>query len=245
MTRLFVDDAQLKINNIIVLKNGQHNKVKNVLRLKKDHNLVLFNNSHKEFVGTIVQCLSHETHVLIIDEVSKEKKKKISISIAMALTKGKKIEWVFQKCTELDVCEFYPLISKRSLIKDVSEHKVERWRRILEEASSQCGRVLVPHLHEPSSFEEYLRFSSSLQGNKIILVEPSHTQENSSHFSKGDFHLLIGPEGGFAQEELILAQEAGFLPLTLGGLTLRAETTPIVITAILQNHFGNLTIGSV
>src|SRR3989344_54985 len=103
MTRLFIDDPQLKINNIIVLKNEKHNKIKNVLRLKKDHNLILFNDSHKEFIGKIVQCSSRETHILIIEEISKNTEKKINISIAGALTKGKKIEWVFQKGTELNV----------------------------------------------------------------------------------------------------------------------------------------------
>ncbi len=243
MNRLFIEDSKINLNLVVVIKGDKHNKIKNVLRLKEESPIILFNNTGYEFFGKIVHIEKNETHVLIVDKREVKQTGDIEIILACCLTKGKKFEFVLEKTTELGISGIIPIISERTIVRDVSSHKFSRWQRILEEASRQCGRTQVAHFNEPLSFSDFLLKSRDMNFSKIILVEPGHeVLKNAKELSGSTFLILIGPEGGFSENEVKQAVKEGFSPLTLGKLTLRAETAPLVITTLLQYKFGHLSL---
>ena len=240
MNRLFIEDETLNVNRIIVIKGDKHLKIKNVLRLREESPIILFNNTEYEFFGKIARIEKTETHVLIVDKRAASKTSDIEILLACALTKGKKFEFVLEKTTELGVTGIIPIISERTIVRDMSSHRLNRWQRILEESSRQCGRTKVVRLEEPLKLDQFFLKSREMSGSKLILVEPRAESQgqkpgtDSQGESSSHYLVLIGPEGGFSENEVQLALKEGFSPLTLGKLTLRADTSPLVIMALLQ-----------
>lgn len=241
MIRFFVGEKNLKENTTITLSKEKHKKIKNVLRLKIGSIISLFNNSAFEYEGKILNIDKNETQILISKKRPVDKTSSLSITVAQALTKGKKFEWVLQKATELGVSSMIPLLTERSIIPKVSQNKKSRWMKIVQESSQQCGRSEVPELKNEMSLVQFFK-QLPADITKIILVEPAHGSFAGRGMTedKGkEFVILSGPEGGFTPLELNQAQENGFIPLTLGHLTLRSETAPLVLISILQHRYGD------
>src|SRR3989338_9792517 len=143
MNRLFIEDETLNVNRIIVIKGDKHLKIKNVLRLREESPIILFNNTEYEFFGKIARIEKTETHVLIVDKRAASKTSDIEILLACALTKGKKFEFVLEKTTELGVTGIIPIISERTIVRDMSSHRLTRWQRLLADSSRPCGKPPV------------------------------------------------------------------------------------------------------
>lgn len=251
MNRLFIEDTTMSVNHTVVIKGDKHQKIKNVLRLKEGSSLILFNDTGCEFFGKIARVDKNETHVLIVDKREASRASNLEIILACCLTKGKKFEFVLEKTTELGVTGIIPIISERTIVRDMSHNKFERWQRILEESSRQCGRTKIVSLDEPLSLAQFFLKSREMNFSKLMFVEPGHntsllrgTAEAILSPHVAGFLVLIGPEGGFSETEVRMAVKEGFSPLTLGKLTWRADTAPLVITTLLQYRFGNLLLTS-
>ncbi|MBF0378526.1 MAG: 16S rRNA (uracil(1498)-N(3))-methyltransferase [Desulfamplus sp.] len=126
-------------------------------------------------------------------------------------------------------------------IKDV---RVERWERIARESIKQCGRSLIPIIHKPVSYDEMLNKTNSY-GEKIIFWENATIpidviRERQERVEKNRIIVMIGPEGGFSEQEVDIAKEHGFEAFSLGTRILRAETASIVASTLIQNIFGDL-----
>lgn len=152
------------------------------------------------------------------------------------------MELVLQKGTELGVCAFTPVLTGRSIPggEGSEGNRMKRWRRVLDEAARQCRRAYLPRLDAPLSLADAL--TGSQEELRLLLWEkgalplaealPAHRPINAA--------VLIGPEGGFSDEEAALAMKAGFLPVGLGPRILRTETAGLALAAILQFHYGDL-----
>ena len=158
------------------------------------------------------------------------------IVLGQALIKGDKMDWVIQKATELGVAAIVPIHSTHSVIKpnpERLEHQRSRWERIARDAAQQSERWTIPTIADPVDLAEICRQYASAP-LKSILVErssgPSLATVPLPLDSQHPIVLLVGPEGGWAPDEQRLAQEQGFLPLTLGPRILRAETAAIAAT---------------
>ena len=171
----------------------------------------------------------------------------------VALTQREKFEWILQKCTELGVTSFLPVITSRCLVhtQDETGRKTERWRTILREASEQCERSRIPELLPVQSLEKALSQATSRNNETparaFILSE--HEQQQSLRTALNqiekqgvnkNIQLLIGPEGGFTRSELIMAVNAGFLPVSLGPRILRMETAAVAASALVLYELGGL-----
>ena len=239
MTRFFISDANLKVDQFFILKGKSHRKLSKVLRLGLGSDIFLFNNTGFEFVAKIVEIQNQSTKLFIIKKIKIEKRDNSHISIALGIMKGKRFEWSLQKLTEMGVNTIIPLFSERCIYPSISKSKCERWQKIIEEASRQCGRVNLPKLEIPTKFENVIE-SSSKDYLKLIL-DPSSAHSLNKILSSSKLNqslILIGPEGGWTQKEMQTAQNKGFEAITLGPSILRSETAPLVITVLLQNHFG-------
>jgi 16S rRNA (uracil1498-N3)-methyltransferase len=168
-----------------------------------------------------------------------------SVVLCQALLKGEKMEWVIQKATELGVDRIVPLVTRHSIVRPQPsrmEHQRSRWQRIALEAAQQSERWTVPAVDEPVDCTEVSAVSAS--GMKLALVERSaKTSLAAVPLPAEADHtvvLLIGPEGGWDEEEVSSIAAQGYNTLTLGSRILRAETAAIAALSILQSRLGNL-----
>ena len=169
-----------------------------------------------------------------------------SLVLAQSLLKGEKMDWVIQKATELGVDRITPILARQSIVRPRTErieHQRVRWQRIALEAAQQSERWSVPAIDEPATVSQMLSCSQTA-ASKLLLVERAQGSPLRSLSLPDGNHdtvtILIGPEGGWAQEELRAATDHGFVTVTLGPRILRAETAAIAAVSVLQSRFGEL-----
>ena len=167
----------------------------------------------------------------------------LDITLAQAIIKGKRMDLVVQKATELGVMEVMPVISERSVVRPTESGdaaNLRRWKAIAEEASQQSRRWNIPALHPPVPLLAYLDSAQSFD-LAIILWEREGKNTMKDILKKGGRRvcLLVGPEGGFTEIEVKRAREKGFNPVTMGDGTLRSETAAIAAISIMQYELGD------
>jgi len=228
----------------ITLSPEETRHLRDVLRLREGEKVIVFDGVGREFLGQIETIGKKETSVQIIEEVTPlAPESALELILAVALLKGEKFELVIQKAVELGVTKFVPIVTKRCEIKlKDADKKLERWRKIVLEASKQCGRAKLMTVENPIDFELLMKVSVSkaLDDENFVLFSEKSGQSFSSLKSSRKLTAVIGSEGGWEASEIETAKQNNFQIITLGGRILRAETAAIAIPALLQNHFGDL-----
>jgi 16S rRNA (uracil1498-N3)-methyltransferase len=153
-----------------------------------------------------------------------------------ALLKSQKMDLVLQKCTELGVNEFWPIVTERSEVRWT--RKLPHWRAVVREATRQCRRAVVPEVREPVSLEEALR-EAPQEAIKLLFSEDA-SPGGLPEGTPSEVYILVGPEGGFAPDEQRLAKQYGFVSLRMGPRVLRAETASVVASALVQFVYGDM-----
>lgn len=237
MRRFYAPPEQVQQTRVfLTIDETRH--LRDVLRLREGENIQVFNGHGKEFLCSIEEIGKQKTTLKIIKEIlPSAPESNLELSLAVALLKGEKFDLVIQKAVELGIMEIIPIITKRTDVKlKDADKKIERWRKIILEASKQCGRAKLMKIDKVVDFADFIQ---SDRNQKILFSE-----RNGTNFAeiKGDENIIaiIGSEGGWEESEIEFAKENGVKIITLGGRILRAETAAIVIPALLQNHFGDL-----
>jgi len=165
----------------------------------------------------------------------------VPINLLLAVFKFDRMEWAIEKCTELNVSSIIPVIARRTEkhLALAAEKRVERWRRIAREASEQSRRIEAPKIGDPIKLAEALNQAAEL---RVVLAETEReagfTDILSETASGGSLALAIGPEGGWAGDELEAFHKAGWISASLGTTILRAETAAIAALAIARAELG-------
>lgn len=213
--------------------------MRDVLRLRSGDNVLVFDGSGHEFscriedIGKKAASISVEMEVFPLSPESP-----LRLTLAAALLKGDKFDLVVQKAVELGVSCLVPLKTDRCEARFVDAPKrLERWRRIVLEAAKQSGRATLMEMSDPAEFTDLISRSSA---ESTVLFSERNGDRMSGIRSSAGMTAVVGPEGGWDDEELDAAAAAGVRIITLGGRILRAETAAIAITAILQNRFGDM-----
>jgi len=220
--------------------------LRDVLRLKSGDEVYVFDGSGREVRGLVQSITRDSTEVSVGDEVEPARPESpLNLTLAVALLKGEKFDLVVQKMTELGVVRVIPVINARADVKirsDVdAERKLIRWRRITLEASKQCGRARLMDIEDPTAFDDFvgrptgdeLRLMFSERAG-TSLAAAGETNQKSDRVT-----ALVGSEGGWTNEEIDQARDAGWKIVTLGGRILRAETAAIAVSALLQHRLGD------
>ncbi len=171
-----------------------------------------------------------------------------NLSLYISSTQRTKFEWILQKGTEVGVSTFIPVITSRSLVRDTSEvlNKTARWKSILREAAEQCGRGHIPVLQPVMNYSEALTDSRKKNSLCLIPWEKERSGDLKDILSHLDHNkptstaILIGPEGGFSDEEAGQAIAEGWIPISLGVRILRMETAALVMAALVLYELGDL-----
>ena len=216
-----------------------------VLRLRPGDSVILFDGEGREFPAMISRLSPREVSFqFTIDPNPPAVESPLRIILGLGLLKANRLDWVFQKTTELGVAEVIPFYSTRvipHLKEEKAEERKSRWEKIAAEAAKQCGRCRIPQIHSPISFPELLCRDVG-RAMKILVWEgeKKRTLRKDQRNPEGSVFALVGPEGGFDAEEVAKAQAAGFLPIGLGPRILRADTAAIAIVTLLQYLWGDL-----
>jgi 16S rRNA (uracil1498-N3)-methyltransferase len=221
-----------------------------VLRLQPGDEVYVFDGAGKEFRCAVREFVRDGAVLDVLEEVEPVRPESpLDLTLALALLKGEKFDLVVQKACELGASRIVPVATTRADVRirtgDDVKRKVMRWRRIADEAAKQCGRARLMEIEEPVEFKALIDRAVPDGELRLMLAERNGTSlaevTHSSQSGSPKVFALIGPEGGWTDEEMELARAGGWQIVTLGGRTLRAETAAIAIVALLQHGFGDLT----
>jgi 16S rRNA (uracil1498-N3)-methyltransferase len=180
----------------------------------------------------------------------------LAITLVQCVPRGDRMDFIVQKATELGVARIVPVLSQRSVVRldaGQAESKAIHWRAVAVSACEQCGRNRLPAIETAQPLLNYLGQSAPLAGPRLVF-EPessalgSHAMMESSgaaaRIAAANVEIAIGPEGGFAPDELEAFRVAGFSRVGLGPRTLRTETAAIAAVVWLQARFGDMRANS-
>lgn len=243
MHRFFIA-ANAVSGGSVTFEPEQAHQLLKVLRLRKGDLVGAFDGSGWEYDVRLTQLSPQSAQGLIQSKRLSATEPQAKITLYQSVLKGSRFEYALQKATEVGVAAIVPVISKRCVIGQVDELKSnrnQRWERILQEAAEQSGRAKVPPIAEPMLFNHVCE---RLRGVAVLAFEGeparsirSWLRDTPRPFSAS---LFIGPEGGFAEDEVALAQSRGAIVVSLGPRILRAETAgPVALTTMLY-EWGEL-----
>jgi len=236
--RLHVPPAQLARGNPVALTASQARHVETVLRLRPGAAIEVFDGEGRRFEATL-----EPSGLRIGAELSHVASSSVDVWLAQAIVKGDKLDLVVQKATELGASRILLLETSRSVVKLDDRRagsRLERLRRVAEEAARQCGRSDVPPIDGPLALDE---LTAKLEADRPgLLLAPEESELRLSQAARGASRLclVVGPEGGLAPEERDRAAAAGMIPVSLGPLVLRTETAGLAALTVVRHLAGDL-----
>ena len=247
MRRFFIPPEQL-LGPDTYLQGDEARHLLQVLRMKVGDQVMLFDNSNQEYQGRIRSISGGKVHFEILGRQTVIRESPIQIILALPLIRPQPFEWILQKGTELGVVTFRPFYSahsRRNFEKAEMESRMKRWQKIIVEAAKQCERNVLPRLYPAVSFTDIL--DQEQEALRIIPYEEEFSRTlkdlERQPSSLNSVLALIGPEGGFHQDEVQEAQEKGFVPISLGPRTLRSETAALALICLFQFIWGDMGKG--
>ena len=240
MQHFFADRSWVQ-GDKIRLEGSDVNHMKNVLRMKEGEEVQVSDGTGNAYLCQIEGYEGNQAVLKIREKTEKDTELPSKIWLFQGLPKQEKMELIVQKAVELGVYQVIPVAMKRSVVKldaKKEETKIRRWNTIAESAAKQSKRMLIPEVKKAMSWKEAIAFAKELD----VLLIPyelakgmKETREILAAIEPGQsVGIFIGPEGGFEEEEVQAAMEAGAKPVTLGKRILRTETAGMTMLSILM-----------
>lgn len=247
MPKFFIDDSNIKGNDIYIEKDYNH--IKNVLRKDVGDQLQICNiDNSKNYICEIKNFENDYIKCEIVEETKENVESNIKVSIYQGLPKSEKMELVIQKSVELGAYNIIPLEMKRCIVKLNEKDKlkkIQRWQKISEVASKQCGRDIIPKIESVCNINELCK---DINNYDIVLVayedEKNNTLKDEINMIKlknniKKIAVVIGPEGGIDITEIEKLKKSGAKIVTLGKRILRTETVALYLTGIILYELEN------
>ncbi len=233
-------------SNTASLSAEETHHLTNVLRLRFGDEIAVFDGNGREYRARIERVSREGASVHLLEEISAAPEPVVRLTLAQAVLKGEKMEEVVRDATMMGVAAIEPVVTAHTTVrmKALTEGQAaDRWRRIAVASAKQCRRAVLPVIGNGTPFDELI-----VQDNaemRLMLVEPSVSVEGHPVAAlqgrrPASSTLLVGPEGGWAPEEIETAVRAGWVPITLGRRTLRADALAIVAIGVLQFLWSDL-----
>jgi 16S rRNA (uracil1498-N3)-methyltransferase len=246
--RVYLDQALQSGAELALEKAAAHYLV-SVLRLRTNDALTVFNGRGGEYRATLQSATNKQACITVGSHSVGVAPSPVQITLAIGLSRGERMDWVIQKAVELGVNEIIPLFTERCEVKLKGERALKKrghWQQIAISACEQSQRNDVPTIKPPQPLSEFLA-SVATPGNANIslILDPRAEQSLSSTLlsrsaSAKTLVLLSGPEGGFSDGEVELAQQKGVISVGLGPRVLRTETAPLAALSIVQALLGDM-----
>jgi len=239
ITRIFTDQS-IAANKDVVLNPSASHHLLQVLRLRLGADLVLFNGDGYNYSAQLITAAKKQAQVKIISRSEPEQDSPVHIHLCISISKGERMDFAIQKSVELGVSEITPLFSQHGVVNLSSERVQKRqqhWRKVIISACEQSGRCKVPLLNDAIGLDHWLEMPHS--GTRLILDPRSEIGVGSLNQPDDGVTILVGPEGGLSDAEIIKAKDHGFIGISLGPRILRTETAPLAAIAAMQTLWGD------
>lgn len=249
MHRFFVDKKN--INNDQVIINGDDVKhIKNVLRLTIDDEITVCDGENWDYLLKIENIENNEVIGTVINKEKSKGEPPVEVVLYQGLPKSSKMDLIIQKATELGIKKIVPVITERTVVKIQNQkkenNKLERWNRIAIEAAKQCRRGELPLVDNIIGFKQMINevkedFVIVPYENERKIGTKEVLQDYKNHGRKR-ISIMIGPEGGFEEEEISRLIDIGAKSISLGPRILRTETAGFTALAIVMYELGDIGV---
>lgn len=238
----FVNSKELNNANITISDKENYNHIAKSLRAKAGEEILLIDENQIQYEGKIAKINQNSIQVKVIKSYKSNRKLNFEIYLAQSPLRSDAQSMIIEKATELGVNGVYPIFTDNCVLKkSVINQKIEKWQKIMYEASKQCERATIPICFDLTDMETLIK---SKKFDRILtFTERSANYELKKYLSENPILkdekilVIIGPEGGFSQKEFDFFNQNKITTLSLGNLILKAETA--VIMAL-----GNMTLES-
>lgn len=247
MHRFFIPAENITGERLIIAGEQVH-QIRNVLRMSSGDFITVLDNSGYEYNVRIDKVTRAEVKGTITEKSKVETEPEVEVVLYQSLAKRDKFEYILQKCTEVGVSCFVPLVANRTVVRDtgrITARRMSRWRRIIREAAEQSERGMLPMLvdavemkeavEDTGKYDKVLFGSSRDEGTDLRSVLGGLASEGKSRIA-----FFVGPEGGFSDEEKVILRQAGAVLMNMGPRILRMETAAIVGTALILYEAGQM-----
>lgn len=249
MQRYFIPKEEWQEDQIVITGDHAHHILR-VMRNAVGDEIICTHPNGKAAICKVTEITQDAVRVKVLSYLTNDAELPVQVTIAQAIPKGNKLELIFQKGTELGAHRFYLFQADRSVAKwddKKASQRLKRYEKIIEEASRQCHRNIVPEAEGVFPLEEVLQQKNNFDHLLFAYEEEAKTEQFSSFgdsmkkIAPDDTVLLfIGPEGGFSPREVDMLKENNCIPVRLGKRILRTETAALYALASFSYHFEEL-----
>jgi 16S rRNA (uracil1498-N3)-methyltransferase len=242
-------------DSIVVLSSNETHHLMHVLRMTPGDEAFVFDGAGNEYRCTFRRIEDNRAELEIVDSLSETVESPLELTLAQALAKGEKFDFIVQKATELGVSRIVPLMTRYADVRLDERQRIsraERWRRISLESMKQCGRRRLVEITDPLSIYQFMSLLEHPR-NPVTDAEPSHslllfserggagiTEALGGGSTSRPVVVLVGPEGGWSDDELEALSDYGCKPVSLGPRVIRTETAALVAITLVQFAVGDL-----
>jgi 16S rRNA (uracil1498-N3)-methyltransferase len=237
-THRFYTDIKLAENCLTDLPSDAAHHCAQVLRYKVDDHLILFNGDGFDYLAVVKQIDKKRCQVLISQKHDPKNESPLKIHLLQGIARGDKMDLIIQKSVELGVSEITPVFTERcnvKLDKKRLEKKMNHWNKTIVSASEQSGRAAITKLNAPVDITQ-LESTTEV----MIYLEPTANNSIKTLNIENSISIIIGPEGGFSENDLFKLKNLKYQGVTLGPRILRTETSGLTTISILQACFGDI-----
>ncbi len=242
MRRFFTEPQNISGDTAFIFEDSAH--IRKVLRMEVGDRVLIFDGSGCEYIAELSVIEKNRCEVKIIEKTVSVSEPGIRVTLFQGLPKTGKMETIIQKAVELGVYEIVPVMMDRCVTRinnpSTGAEKTRRWNKVSLEAVKQCGRGIVPKVHEPVSFKEAVSQMCELDLAIMPYEELGHEGKNGlkdvldSKPQAESFGVLVGPEGGFSDSEAEYAVQNDLSMIGLGKRILRTETVASALIPIIM-----------
>jgi 16S rRNA (uracil1498-N3)-methyltransferase len=225
----------------VTLPRDEAEHLTRVLRLGVGDTVSVFDGRGREFLSRVSAAGRRDVRVQLLSRIEPAAERTVAVTLVQAILKADRMDDVVRDATMLGVAAVQPLVTRRTettVAAVLRGTRLDRWRRIALASVKQSGRAVFPEIRQPLTLESYLPEPPAAL--RLMLVEPAVGAEARSLQSLAhepaptDASLIVGPEGGWADEEWAAAGAAGVRLITLGRRTLRADAAPAAALSVLD-----------
>ncbi|MDT8311003.1 MAG: 16S rRNA (uracil(1498)-N(3))-methyltransferase [Methylophaga sp.] len=211
-----------------------------VLRLKAGTVIQLFDGNGHEYLAELTQVAKREARAKLTGEIANHSESALQVTLLQGISRGERMDFAIQKAVELGVQKIVPVITERCNVQlggDRADKRWAHWQGVLISACEQSGRALLPELAPVVDLNTALANADS---DCKLVLDPTASQRFNGLAKQTSVDLLIGPEGGLNDAEIMMAQQAGFRTIQFGPRILRTETASAAALAIVQANWGDI-----
>lgn len=229
-------------DNMAVIKGEEAQHISRVLRMKKGDKVTLCDGEGMFYDATLTDFEDKTVTAEITSQYVAPTEPKLQLTVFQGVPKNPKLETIIQKLTEIGAVRLVPMDTRRAVAKLDKSAKVDRLRKIAQEAAKQSKRGIVPEVLDAVPFKKAVEMAAKADLALIPYEEESEVSIKKALAGKTPetVSVMIGPEGGFDEDEILLAKEAGVQSVTLGKRILRTETAPLTVASIVLYELGEM-----